>query len=368
MIACGWFLSDLSGGGAERIPLVIAPAMRTSHLNVVLLKDHIQHAVPAGGPPIIALSSRGTSLARHGVPILARAVKVAKQFDVIVAGLEWAPTFFAAACGALSGRPVIATVHTDLRRYHELEPVPAGWWTAMKYALRHCAAIVAVSQGVRDSLRGFGLDARRIHVVPPPGPPEQIARTSKRGCSRILTVAGLKPIKGVDVALEAAAKLSDLDFEWNIVGDGPELARLRRQAADLQLLDRVKFVGFRSNPQSFYAAADLYVLPSRSEGAGIVLLEALSAGLPIVATRCGSLAEHIVDDSVGQLVRNSDGDALAGAIRSLLSDPERRRRLGEAARDRAREYEPTIIAERYDRLLAAVAESAPRTASTTRRS
>lgn len=357
MIRCGWVLTDLGGGGAERIPLVLAPAFRETELEVVLLKDRIEHDVPVDGPRVVTLSSGTQTLTRAWAPILARAVRAARSLDVLVAGLEWAPTFFAAACGAVTRKPVVATVHVDLRRYRELEPVPRGWWSAMRLALRGCAAIVAVSEDARDGAISLGANRQRIHVIPNPVTPSsgQLAEQHK-GRPRILTVASLNPRKGLDLALGAADHLRDLDFEWTIVGDGPERETLRARAKELGLGNRVEFVGFRPDPTPFYAAADVYVLPSRMEGAPLALVEAMSAGLPIVATRCGSGVEGLVDSTVGELVPSEDTAAIAAAIRGLLADPGRRTQLGQCARQRAQRFDPSIVAQRYEELLAGVVE------------
>jgi glycosyltransferase involved in cell wall biosynthesis len=357
VITCAWFLTDLNGGGAERIPLVLAPALRKSELSVVLLKDYIQHEIPADGPQIITLSSGGKSLAWAGAPILARSVRTARRFDVLVAGLEWAPTFFTVACGALSRRPVIATVHVNLRRYHEYNPVPAVWWAGMRRALARCAAVVAVSEDVQLSLVDLGVDERRIHIIPNPVSAATAPCRRQSGRPQILTVASLKPMKGIGLALEAAAKLADVDFEWTFVGDGPERDDLCRRAHELGVEDRVRFAGFQPDPDRFYAAADLYVLASYTEGFAVSLVEAMSAGVPAVATRCGRAVEDHVSGA-GEIVPVGDAEALAGAIRGLLRDPERRKRLGDAARERARNYEPRIVAEQYDGLFAEVCRQA----------
>lgn len=368
MIRCGWVLTDLGGGGAERIPLVLAPAFRETELEVVLLKDRIEHDVPVDGPRVVTLSSGTQTLTRAWAPILARAVRAARSLDVLVAGLEWAPTFFAAACGAVTRKPVVATVHTDLGRYREIEPLPTGWWWAMRQALRRCAAVVAVSDGVGECVAALGVDERRIRVIPNPVKAFTAERaTEGNGRPRILTVASLKRIKGIDLALEAAASLHDLDVEWTIVGDGPERETLRARAKELGLGDRVEFVGFRRDPTPFYAAADVYVLPSRMEGAPLALVEAMSAGLPIVATRCGSGVEGLVDSTVGELVPSEDTAAIAAAIRGLLGDSGRRAQLGQRARQRAQRFDPSIVAQRYEELLAGVVEK-HRTARATDRS
>lgn len=356
MTKCGWFLTNLAGGGAELLPLVLAPALRHTEVTVILLKDEVQHTVPAQGPPIVKLSPGRRSLLVAGVPILARSARTSRYFDVLVAGLEWVPTFCAVASSAIARRPVIATVHTNLQRYHDYEPVPAIWWSTMKVALSRCAAVVAVSEDVRGSLLKLGLPDSRIHVIPNPTRPLALTRPQRSGPLRILTVAGLKKIKGIDIALDAAAQLLDMSFTWTIVGDGPERHALQEQATRLGLGGRVDFVGFQPDPSPFYAASDVYVLPSRSEGFALVLAEAMAAGLPIVATRCGTAVEGTVSSDLGELVPNNDAKALATALRSILNDPSRRERYRSVAINRALDRDPGRIGERYDQLFAQVVD------------
>lgn len=356
MIRCGWVLTDLAGGGAERIPLLLGPAFHETELEVVLLKDRIEHEVEATGPPVVALSSGERSLTRAWAPILTRAVRKARSLDVLVAGLEWAPTFFAVACGSLARRPVVATVHTDLRRYAELEPVPAGWWRAMRWCLRRSAAVVAVSEDVRDCLLDLGVDAARLRVIPNPVKAFRHPPRTDNKRPRLLTISSLKHIKGVDLIPRVAAHLGDVDFEWTVVGDGPQRESLRRSTEELGVADRVRFAGFQRDVGPFLGAADLYVLPSRTEGFPLVLGEAMSAGLPVVATRCARAVEDELADDVGDLVPIDDVQAMADAVRRLLADPARRDRLGRAGRERARAFDPQAIAPQYEDLLAAVVD------------
>jgi glycosyltransferase involved in cell wall biosynthesis len=272
-----------------------------------------------------------------------------------VAGLEWAPTFFAVASAAFARKPAIATVHTNLDRYRDLEPVPGIWWPAMRRALRRCVTVVAVSEDVRASVVRLGIDDRRIRVIP--NPVRQInpqPRASASRTAKILTVAGLRRMKGVDVALEAAAKLADCDFLWTIVGDGPERDSLQRRARQLSLDGKVEFVGFQPEPTEFYQSADLFVLPSRVEGSSMALLEAMSAGLPVVATRCAAAVEQHLAGCAGELVPIDDAEAIAMAIRSLLADTRRWAEMGEAGRVRARAFRPEAVAACYDDLFAEV--------------
>jgi glycosyltransferase involved in cell wall biosynthesis len=120
-----------------------------------------------------------------------------------------------------------------------------------------------------------------------------------------------------------------------LVGDGPEEANLRRQAAQLGIEDRIVWAGFQKNVAPYYAMATLYALPSISEGSPNVILEAMAASLPIAATRAGGVPEILEDDVTGLLVPKEDPGSLADAIQKLLLSQELRSRLSSAARRRA---------------------------------
>lgn len=154
-----------------------------------------------------------------------------------------------------------------------------------------------------------------------------------------LFVGRLRYYKGVNVLLDAMARW---DGRLVIVGDGPEDARLRAQHERLGLGDRVRFAGAVSDAELHHhlAAADLGVLPSThpSEALGIAMIEYLAAGLPVVCTELGTGTTFVNrDGETGLVVPPGDADALAGALRRLMSDAPMRERLGAAGRMRARE-------------------------------
>ena len=149
----------------------------------------------------------------------------------------------------------------------------------------------------------------------------------------VLTVAGLRWPKGYDVLLPAARTALDggAAVRFVAVGDGPLRSDLEMQHAALDLGDRFTFLGEREDVPRLLAAADMFVLPSRQEGLPLALMEALSAGLPIVATDVGELA-NLLDNGVNALVVPSElPPALADAIVELSNRPELRARLGAAA-------------------------------------
>lgn len=145
-------------------------------------------------------------------------------------------------------------------------------------------------------------------------------------------VARLTPVKRLDVLLQAMVLMNDVPAV--IVGSGPEQDRLEILSNQLGLMKRIHFVGYQSNVSKWLAAMDIFVLTSDWEGMSNALLEAMAAGLPVVATAVGGVPEVVVDGVTGLLVPPRDPQALADAILRLLRDPELRQRMGEAGRAR----------------------------------
>ncbi|HYB44418.1 MAG TPA: glycosyltransferase family 4 protein [Candidatus Methylomirabilis sp.] len=144
------------------------------------------------------------------------------------------------------------------------------------------------------------------------------------------------PVKRFEILLEAVRRLAPRipRLALLMVGGGGEEARIRRLAAETDLQDRVIFTGFLGNPTRVYGILDLYVATSLKEGLPLAPLEAMAAGVPIVATDVPGHRDVVVADETGLLVRPEDPAVLADAIASLAADPERRRRMGEAGRQR----------------------------------
>jgi len=127
------------------------------------------------------------------------------------------------------------------------------------------------------------------------------------------------------------------DIHVIIYGEGPERGRLESLSQQCGLSDRVELPGWRDDIYSALEALDIFVLPSLNESAGLVLLEAMACGLPVVATRVGGIPEYVAEGETGLLVPPRDPQALAAAIESLIVDPARREALGRAGRRRVEE-------------------------------
>jgi len=158
---------------------------------------------------------------------------------------------------------------------------------------------------------------------------------------RILTVSRLIERKGVDTLIRALARSRDRMLHLDIAGDGPEGGALRELAHSVGVADRVRFHGFvdRAQLASLYANADVFALVSRAESCSMAILEAMAAGLPIVATKAGGNVELIRHSVNGFLVEPENIDALESALSALAADPQQRLHFG--ARNRA------LIEQRY---------------------
>lgn len=153
---------------------------------------------------------------------------------------------------------------------------------------------------------------------------------------RAVHVARLNRVKDQGTLLRAARAVADQlpGFTLDVVGDGPMHEQVHALTAELGLQDIVRFHGFRDDVGAVLAESDLFVLSSLSEGISITLLEAMAAGLPVVATDVGGNREVVVAGETGLLVPVGDAAALASAMLAVLTDPDRAQRLGAAGRAR----------------------------------
>jgi glycosyltransferase involved in cell wall biosynthesis len=234
-----------------------------------------------------------------------------------------------------------------------------GGYYDLKY-YRHCDQLIANTSAIVDYAVGNGWPRRRITHLPNFVPdasaaaalPSEAVASDDRA-SLALALGRLHPNKGFDFLLEALAATAKVDL-W-IAGDGPLRPGLERLATRLGITDRVRFLGWREDVPALMASADLLVCPSLYEPLGNVVIEAWSAGLPVVATASAGPAGLITDGETGILVplpgTNGGGPApLACAIERLCADPALRAKLGKAGR-RAYEAEFTepIVVSRYRR-------------------
>ncbi len=206
----------------------------------------------------------------------------------------------------------------------------AGAW--IRWAARHCAAMIAVSEALRDAMIARGLPASTIAVLRNGVDLERFrplerddARASLGMSGRLIVAVGnLVPEKGFDLAIHALARLPGVRLV--IIGAGPQRAALERLAAAQGVTDRLLWVAPVSQDQlvRYYSAADLCLLASSREGMPNVLLESLACGTPVVATAVGGVPEIVTTDAVGSVVSQRTPEALAAACDQLLRSPRDR--------------------------------------------
>ena len=245
------------------------------------------------------------------------------------------------------GLPAAALAGVDVRignRREILTPDKTqGHLFCQRMAYKAAHAVVANSAAAAAQLRREGVPARKIHTIANGVDCDTFAPAvadRSRPRRRVITVANLRREKGHDTLLAAVPQVLERrpDTEFVFVGDGPLRAELEGQVAGLGLGAHVTFLGERRDVAALLAESDVFVLPSRSEACPNGILEAMAAGLPIVASRVGGIPELVVANSTGILVEPDHPDALAAALVNVLEHPERARALGTAARVRAERY------------------------------
>lgn len=232
---------------------------------------------------------------------------------------------------------------------------------------RFADRIIAVSDHTRERLRdSYGFDAERLTTIPPgidtkrfrpvkeqhPGVDEEL--------DSILVLSRLDPRKGIDRAIRAFAQVDRDGSELLIGGTGRLEADLKELAVERGVRDSVRFLGFVPDEElpALYSSVDVFVLPSEYEGFGIVFMEAMACGTPVIGTDVGGVPTAVEGGETGYLVGNEDVVEVASRIEELTDGSERDDRMAEDARTWAKEHDWTEIAEQVESVYYSTAQSA----------
>ncbi len=326
--------------------LVVAPAPRP---------------VPTGGVETgVAMICRSELLRRHQIRIWDRtrarifefarfAICLATFRPQIVhikasSGLNFFQSALYALIGRILGRRVLIQLHSgDFENWYKGRAAIVRW--AIRCALRLPSQLLALSECWRDLLWRLA-PGRPVRIVPNgveistvPAP-----RKPADGVLRVLTIATLGCHKGHFEILEAAHRLRRHPIRFILAGPDKTSGRgegklLRQYAKDLGVSDLVEFAGAVDHQKKWelLSTSDVFLLPSRAEGMPNAVLEAMAAGLPVVAGRVGALPEMLGDGMGGSFVEIGSGERVAEAVLELLRDPAKREAMGEWNRCRARE-------------------------------
>jgi glycosyltransferase involved in cell wall biosynthesis len=252
-------------------------------------------------------------------------------FDLIHAHFTYPDGVVAERLAKRYGIPFVITEHNPWGPW--MNEHPAVCQRAIR-AAKQSAFQIVVSQYVRRTVEQFAGTMKNLVVIPCGVDESEFTLRDEaqiRNSNQILFVGAIRPVKGVDILLRAVRLLSERRREIRLVLVGEafygayekEERQLRKMVSDLGIADRVRFAGKQVPPELVHSMQEsaALVLPSRAESLGMVLVEALACGTPVVATRCGG-PEEIVNDRVGVLVPPEDPEALARGIEQVLDRHE----------------------------------------------
>lgn len=227
------------------------------------------------------------------------------------------------------------------------------------YSIEQSDGVTAVSEALRrQTLEVFKLktDVRTIPNFVDPSDYDDAALNpcreclAERGEAVVTHISNFRPVKRAETVVTVfAGATRDLPARLVLIGDGPDLAKARREAARLDIADRVVYLGRQERVEELLAASDVFLLPSLEESFGLSALEAMAAGTPVVATRVGGLPEVVGEGEGGFLYDVADIEGMTQGLRHLLGDRAFAAACGASARERAfRLYSSSIIVPRYE--------------------
>jgi glycosyltransferase involved in cell wall biosynthesis len=344
------FLTFFYLGGTERQVMNLTTGLDTAKFDLhmgchgkvgALLEEATSRGIPVEEYKIKSLYNLGAMHARL------RLARYLREHSIeIVHSYGFYSNLFAIPAARLARTPVVIAAIRDCG-----EALTPAQKRAQKMFCRMADCVLANAEGVRRWLVSQGYPAKKIQVIPNgivPSAPVAVKEGRKlrqefglAANTRLIAVCSrLTPMKGIEQFLDAASVVScgrpDVRFLViggpSHIGDGSYKAELERYAASLGLEKRVIFTGFRTDIAHILPEIDISVLPSLSEGLSNSLLEAMAAGVPVIATRVGGTPEAVEDGNTGLLVPPADLDALIRAMTFLLDNPQSARHMGDEGR------------------------------------
>ena len=326
-------IPHLGGGGAEQVTALLAAGLSERnyevHLGLVTQSLPVQHALPSS----VQIHALSAPRVRHGAMRILALVRRLRP-DVILSGM------FHLNFLVLMLRPLLPTRTRVIVRQNgtvsaSLKADALPWYISLLYRLlyRFADCVVCQSRAMADDLVAeLGLASRHVAVLPNPIDFEQFTTADEPADwpgpgPHLLAVGRLSPEKGLDLLLKAFAVIrrDHPPISLVILGKGPDESKLKNLAADLLISDAVHFAGHVDRPARFYAAADLFVLSSRHEGMPNALIEALAAGLPVVATPAsGGVVDLLRRRTDAWLAQDTGEAALLSAMTQAIENLEAR--------------------------------------------
>lgn len=302
----------------------------------------------------------------YSLALAARICEVAEEHDIELWHAHYAIPHAAAAFLAREMMPagrkfaIVTTLHgTDIT----LVGSDPSFFRITKFAMERSDAVTAVSDWLREEThRLFDLDkpVHRIHNFLDPrkfkGLPIKRCQLAEGDEKIVMHVSNFRPVKRVTDVVRVFKRISDrIPARLVMVGEGPERMAAVGVARQLGVMDRIRFLGNHENIEDILPCADLVFQPSEHESFGLVPLEAMACGIPVLATASGGIVEVVIDGETGYLCEVGGIETMATRALELLSDPEKARAMGQRGRELAlSRFSSDIIVPQYEALYAEV--------------
>jgi glycosyltransferase involved in cell wall biosynthesis len=358
-LTVGQVLHSLHVGGAEMLAARLARRLRAECRFVFLCLDELGALGEELRAEGFAVELLGRKSGVDGRCALRLSQCLRRHHVDVIHAHQYTPFFYSLLARLLCDRPVLFTEHgrhyPDFRRPKRV--------VANRLLLQRRDRVVGVGQAVRDALiRHEGLPAERVGVIyngvdtahfgNEAGDRDAIRREIGVGPDDfvVLLVARLDYLKDHATALRTLHRVAAQRPNVRLVlaGEGPERTAIEQQIAELGLGGQVRLLGLRKDVARLLKATDLFLLTSISEGIPLTVIEAMAAGLPVLATRVGGLAELVEDGQTGFLAPARDDVTLADRLLQLAADPDLRQQFGQHGKERAQAlFTESLMHARY---------------------
>lgn len=346
----GFVINGLGGGGAERSLLLHARFLKEERGHDVCIftlhRSSPAYPIPAGVSVVpLKVGPTGPASAPALVP---QAMELAslfsrQQIDIGIGYLLRANAALVASRGFGNPSAIAVSEHIDTSHYDRRKIKDRILLSLMKATYSRADRIIAVSKPIAESMTALVGRPHKTVVVHNPADSSFFAtenRSLPQTPAVIVAMGRLIDFKDFPTLLRAFSLLdSTRGTRLIVAGEGERRKQLEELSIELGIANNVEFRGWVADPNALFREGHVFILSSKYEGFGMVIVEALAAGLPVISTNCPSGPEEILQSGkAGILVPVAQPDALAKAISSLLSDPVLYRELSEAGRRRAADF------------------------------
>ena len=303
------------------------------------------------------------SLISFPVPAIIKGLKLCKEKNYDIINTHFAvPTGPAGAVlSRKTGVPNVLSIHgSDIYNpASKTSPHKSSFFTSgVRFSLNNTKRIIANSSYIKECAERLYSPLQKIDVIPLGMPEVKFTPASReelllhKNKFYVISIGRMTKIKGYEYLLKAIALVDSPEVELLLIGDGTERSNLEKLSQELGIKKKVKFLGWVRDEKKYQylAASNAYVMSSIHEGFGMVLLEAMQAGVPIISTSTGGQRDIIKDEKNGILIPPEDPEAIAEAIKKIASTPHKAKEMIDYNKNYVRDFYITMSSRKYTEL------------------